>query len=94
MTAILISTLTLALIAGWSLGKFASSAAEHALHLPTTAFGKLLPLVAALALAGGVSVGAWQAKERLIVPVEERESSAECSTTTLCSPCSECPRSQ
>jgi hypothetical protein len=75
---------------GWKIGQVASATASEALHLPLNRFGKLVPLFAALALAGGLTVGAWQASEEFF-PTSGEAESADCTQPTSCSPCDACP---
>ncbi len=94
MTTAIVASVTIAFVAGWALGKFASAAAETAFQLPTQSFGKLLPLATALALAGGMSVGAWQASEAIFIPEESLDTPYACEAASQCSPCGACPISE
>ena len=91
LTGMIIAGLAIALIAGWAIGVVASNAAEGALHIPRTSLLKFIPLAAALALAGGLTVGAWQASERLLTDEGFEQADSSCAATTQCSPCGTCP---
>ncbi|MBT5704727.1 MAG: hypothetical protein HOI66_00300 [Verrucomicrobia bacterium] len=87
ITIICITGLLATAFIGWKIGQVAAVTAADALHLPVNRFGKIVPLTAALALAGGLTVGAWQASEDYFPPVKD----ADCTQSTTCSPCSACP---
>jgi hypothetical protein len=72
---------------GWKIGQVATVTAAETFHLPVNLIGKLVPLAAALALAGGLTVGAWQASEEFFPTAED----ADCTQSTNCSPCAACP---
>jgi TRAP-type C4-dicarboxylate transport system permease small subunit len=79
------------MVAGWVVGRIATKAASKPLNLPQNNLVKALPLAAALALSGGVSLGAWQATESILEPVEEEFPAATCSSGTSSPACYSCP---
>lgn len=93
ITIICITGLLVTSFVGWKIGQAATITATEILHLPVSGFQKLLPLTAALALAGGLTVGAWQATERLS-PTVDRVDEAKCTQLTSCSPCNACPSAE
>ena len=93
ITAMIIAALSIALVTGWAIGVIASTVAERALHLPRTSFIKLIPLAASFALAGGLTAGAWQASETLLMDQTLEDSVPICETSSECSPCGSCPGS-
>ena len=88
-----IFALVAALAIGWKVGQIAQTTATEQLHLPVNRLGNVLPLAAALALAGGLTLGAWQASEDYFRPSAELALEA-CSSAPPCSPCGTCPSSE
>ncbi len=81
-----------ALGAGWAIGQMVTATAVTRWHIPLFGMRKLMPLVAALALAGGYSVGAWQATETLNPDPEILSGVEACASQTSCTPCGGCSK--
>lgn len=83
-TALSLTTLIATLVAGWMLGQVATTLVAPRLHLPRNRYTALIPLAAALALAGGVSLGAKQAADDFGISALQATTTGECSDASQC----------
>lgn len=88
ITLLSLTGLLVSLILGWTIGQLATKTASETLHLPVRRLGNLLPILAALALSGGLSLGAWQASEAFFKIADEQPTS-NLQQPTTCSHCSD-----